>query len=221
MEKVINSHVLAVRDCLYDAANVEHVLHVLVQREQSAVALTTVACHMLTDEVTLMWTEEGFAPFRHKPDLVIPYRLMTKQQLSCINDALLHVMDLQLTQTCPKTVSGLCVYVSSLSHAAVKAEPSHVIYAVVRELRRTPALAAISHETLCDRVMHVLHTSVVIARRSFQDALHMLRAGEPGAEPGDEEAEPGAELEAEPGDELEAELEAELQAELQAELDTQ
>jgi hypothetical protein len=214
MSKVLDSHVLAVRDCLYDAENVEHVLNVLVQREHSAAALSTVAGHMLTDEVTLMWTEEGFAPFRHQPDLVVPYRLMTKRQLACVHDVLLHAVDLQLTQTCPKSVSGLSVYVSSLSHAAVKAEASHVLYAVVRELRRTPVLAAMSHETLCTRVLHGLHMSVVIAKQSFRDALHMLRAGEPGAEP-------GVELEAEPGDELEAELEAELQAELQAELDTQ
>ena len=131
---------------------------------------------MLTAEVGLMWTEEGVAPFRHRPEVIVPYAAMTKRQLACVLEALNHAVDAQLVQTCPKSTNGICVYVASLAHAAVKAEPSLVLYAVVRVVRQTPALQALPPDALCQRVLDQMHMSVCIARHVFTDARRLLQA---------------------------------------------
>lgn len=175
---VIDKHMVAVRDCLFGIENIERVLTTMMAVDRTHDALLSLACNMLQNELCLSWTEEGFVPFRQMPAHIIPYTTMSKQQLTCVLEALQHATGMQLTQTCPKSGTGLCVYVTSSTHAAVKAEPSHVLFAVVRVLRRTHVLHTLCIDTLCERVIDKLHGSVSIPRHRFEHAQALLRAAD-------------------------------------------
>lgn len=172
--RITDSHVVAVRDSLFGVHNIQRVLGMMAARHSTHDALLVVSCQLLSAEMCMAWTEDGFMPFRHMPQQIIPYTSMCKSQLSCILDALQHAVDMQLTQVCPKAGNGLCVYVASTTHAAVKAEPSFVLVALVRILRQTSCLHAISTDALCDRVLDKLHGSVCIARHRFVEAARIL-----------------------------------------------
>jgi len=176
--QILDSHVTSVRDCLFDRANIQRVLTYLVSRHAGQDALLTLACHMLTLELCLAWTDEGFAPFRHMPQHIIPYTVMTKHQLACVQDALQYACDMQLTQTCPKAGNGLYVYVASSAHVAVKAEPSNVLVAVVRILRKSRCLRSLATDVVCQRVIAKIHGSVYVPRCLFREALLVLKADE-------------------------------------------
>lgn len=173
--KILDSHVVAVRDCFFDLENIQRVLTYLVARHAGPDALLTLACQALTQELCLAWTEEGFAPFRHMPQHIIPYDVMTKRQLACVQDALQHAVDLHLTQTCPKAGNGLYVYVASSTHVAVKAAPSSVLVAAVRMLRTSRCLRSLTTDVVCQRMIDRLHASVHVPRHLFLDAIHALR----------------------------------------------
>lgn len=172
--RITDSHVVAVRDSLFGRENMQRVLGMMAARHNTHDALLAVACQLLSAEMCLAWTEDGFMPFRHMPQQIIPYTSMCKSQLSCVLEALQHAVDMQLTQVCPKTGTGLCVYVASTTHAAVKAEPSLVLVALVRILRQTSCLHALSSDALCERVLDKLHGSVCIARHRFAEAARIL-----------------------------------------------
>lgn len=176
--QILDSHVTSVRDCLFDKANIQRVLTYLISRHAGQDALLTLACHMLTLELCLAWTDEGFAPFRHMPQHIIPYTVMNKHQLTCVQDALQHVVDLHMTQTCPKAGNGLYVYVASSAHVAVKAEPSNVLVAVVRILRKSHCLRALTTDVVCQRVIAKIHGSVYIPTHLFHEAVLVLKTDE-------------------------------------------
>lgn len=175
---ITDSHVVAVRDSLFGGEHIQRVLGMMAARHNTHDALLAVACQLLSAEMCLAWTEDGFMPFRQMPQQVIPYTSMCKSQLSCVLEALQHAVDMQLTQVCPKAGSGLCVYVASTTHAAVKAEPSLVLVALVRILRQTSCLHALSSDALCERVLDKMHGSVCIARHRFAEAARILRSDE-------------------------------------------
>lgn len=181
--QVLDSHVIAVRDCLFDVENMQRVLTYLVARHTGPDALLTLACQALTQELCLAWTEEGFAPFRHMPQHIIPYDVMTKRQLACVQDALQHAVEQHLTQTCPKAGNGLYVYVASSTHVAVKAAPSSVLVAAVRMLRKSRCLRSLTTDVVCQRMIDRLHASVHVPRHLFQDAIRTLATDDAGRGP--------------------------------------
>ena len=170
---IMREYTLQVLESLFDLKNCSNSIMAMLHNS-SAIddnPIDNIFTRCLDTPINLSFTENGFAPFKSDPTIIVPFSAMDTDQLQIISSVISSMQDKMLFSFCSQGSGAIYIYPTYPLELYI--DSHHVLYSLLEIVERAKPVSEIHTNHLTSVLIQRLSDNVVIPRISLTKAYSL------------------------------------------------